>query len=925
VTSSRRLTGLDRLPKMVSCFSCTTEYKVSEFQGHMVCQGFCRRKLENQLSKGSDSAAAGKGGESPVTRAAGDAAAAVASPPAVAAKRSPSWNVGDYCRAPCKDAPGESLEAVVSAISPCATKVKVTFMGRGEDKYKVYMKDLVPSRGKDARERQSNSSLPAAAASDWKVGDKCRAVFSEDGVEYNAEIQSVSGANAVVLYTDYGNQEEKPLKDIKPMPAKPKVGDAVRATYSEDSIEYEAVIASIGESEGYEYAIVTFVGFLNQETVWLSELKKSKGPLAVMEQEKAAKGDDPGGAAAEMSRAESSSFEVTPEVPEPAVAPAPAEVPVPEKSEPERAPAESSEPASQPARLWKVGDFCRTVYSEDSQEYEGKIIAVGEDGGYKYYTVQFLGYGNEESVWEDAMMESKGPDERKAQLAICGIEEEEVAKEEEVPAPEDHSHKSTSEAEAKAATPTPAAAVEPLPAQEVAVEPDTTAVSPQKEWKVGQRCRAVFSEDGVEYEGEIADIRTEECGNKSATVVFVGYGNEEYCWVEQLLESNPAERKAVLEMFGIAPDEPEPSDQNNNSFSESKQAEEAVTKEVEVVKPAITREVEAVKPAVTKEVETVKPAVESIPSLPSAPAVKAPPVVVAPPGGTTVQNPADLSSEASSALPSLTRGDFCRVVYKGPEVPSCRGQELEGLVFSIDGEDTTVRILGTHQGHNIYQKVKTGSDALKPSGGSASREEQVMRFRNMEKTTPSETVANDKAIQHDPSTPSISPLASQIRDVNQGLPILQDLCNQLFNELDMKGCNRDLMKRIEGLEANVQLLKEQNEVIRAGNLDLLKQLKKNSKAIANGGLDENGYRSTIEVAVKNIEAIKIAEKKRYDDLQARYTNRLEIATQDEKALMGKIDEVKQENQRLRKEVLSVKREKQELINETITLKARLIQ
>ena len=61
---------------------------------------------------------------------------------------------------------------------------------------------------------------------------------------------------------------------------------------------------------------------------------------------------------------------------------------VPEKSEPERAPAESSEPASQPARVWKVGDFCRTVYSEDSQEYEGKIIAVGEDGGYKYYTVQ---------------------------------------------------------------------------------------------------------------------------------------------------------------------------------------------------------------------------------------------------------------------------------------------------------------------------------------------------------------------------------------------------------------------------------------------------------------------------------------------------------------------------------------------------------
>ena len=55
------------------------------------------------------------------------------------------------------------------------------------------------------------------------------------------------------------------------------------------------------------------------------------------------------------------------------------------------------------------------------------------------------------------------------------------------------------------------------------------------------------------------------------------------------------------------------------------------------------------------------------------------------------------------------------------------------------------------------------------------REEQVMRFQNMEKTTPSETVANDKAIQHDPSTPSISPLASQIRDVNVSESTLSEI------------------------------------------------------------------------------------------------------------------------------------------------------
>ena len=42
----------------------------------------------------------------------------------------------------------------------------------------------------------------------------------------------------------------------------------------------------------------------------------------------------------------------------------------------------------------------------------------------------------------------------------------------------------------------------------------------------GDACRALFHEDGVEYEADIADIRTEDCGNKSTTVVFVGYGNE---------------------------------------------------------------------------------------------------------------------------------------------------------------------------------------------------------------------------------------------------------------------------------------------------------------------------------------------------------------------------------------------------------------
>ena len=46
--------------------------------------------------------------------------------------------------------------------------------------------------------------------------------------------------------------------------------------------------SSIGESEGQEYAIVEFVGYGNEDTAWLTDLKPSSGALAVKEQKKAA-------------------------------------------------------------------------------------------------------------------------------------------------------------------------------------------------------------------------------------------------------------------------------------------------------------------------------------------------------------------------------------------------------------------------------------------------------------------------------------------------------------------------------------------------------------------------------------------------------------------------------------------------------------
>lgn len=52
----------------------------------------------------------------------------------------------------------------------------------------------------------------------WVVGDRCRAVYSEDGEIYEAVILSVDPENEVcyVRYVDYGNEEEQYIPNIMP-------------------------------------------------------------------------------------------------------------------------------------------------------------------------------------------------------------------------------------------------------------------------------------------------------------------------------------------------------------------------------------------------------------------------------------------------------------------------------------------------------------------------------------------------------------------------------------------------------------------------------------------------------------------------------------------------------------------------------------
>lgn len=66
----------------------------------------------------------------------------------------------------------------------------------------------------------------------WSPGDQCRAVFSEDGLIYDAEVLSVDEENSscFVRYRGYGNEEEHNLSDLLPSTGrnrKPKLASDV--------------------------------------------------------------------------------------------------------------------------------------------------------------------------------------------------------------------------------------------------------------------------------------------------------------------------------------------------------------------------------------------------------------------------------------------------------------------------------------------------------------------------------------------------------------------------------------------------------------------------------------------------------------------------------------------------------------------------
>lgn len=72
------------------------------------------------------------------------------------------------------------------------------------------------ARRKPAKKNKNQKKNATAPLKQWKAGDKCSAVWSEDGCVYPATITSVDlkRETCVVVYTGYGNKEEQNLSDL---------------------------------------------------------------------------------------------------------------------------------------------------------------------------------------------------------------------------------------------------------------------------------------------------------------------------------------------------------------------------------------------------------------------------------------------------------------------------------------------------------------------------------------------------------------------------------------------------------------------------------------------------------------------------------------------------------------------------------------
>ncbi|XP_051977142.1 survival motor neuron protein 1-like isoform X2 [Xyrauchen texanus] len=105
-----------------------------------------------------------------------------------------------------------------TALIKAYDKAVVSFKNalKGENDVPPNKKDKPGKKRKNNKKSKSRKRCNAAPDKEWQVGDSCFAFWSEDGNLYAASISSIDHdkGTGVIIYTDYGNEEEQNLSDL---------------------------------------------------------------------------------------------------------------------------------------------------------------------------------------------------------------------------------------------------------------------------------------------------------------------------------------------------------------------------------------------------------------------------------------------------------------------------------------------------------------------------------------------------------------------------------------------------------------------------------------------------------------------------------------------------------------------------------------
>ncbi|XDB64906.1 hypothetical protein AB1E18_018205 [Capra hircus] len=123
----------------------------------------------------------------------------------------------------------EDLAKQLASYKAQLQQVEAALSGNGENEDLLKLKkDLqeVIELTKDLLSTQPSETLASSdnfastqPTHSWKVGDKCMAIWSEDGQCYEAEIEEIDEENgtAAITFAGYGNAEVTPLLNLKPV------------------------------------------------------------------------------------------------------------------------------------------------------------------------------------------------------------------------------------------------------------------------------------------------------------------------------------------------------------------------------------------------------------------------------------------------------------------------------------------------------------------------------------------------------------------------------------------------------------------------------------------------------------------------------------------------------------------------------------